>query len=108
MNLWKAREHGGFLRASHIIIQHMAIDIRVCTVGIQHVLTEERVLRADTWTLYVFWKIDSIIVLDLSLYFTSKVGSAGCNVLAVGVNVKENSYVHEKITRMNFLTLFYQ
>ena len=33
----------------------------------------------------------SVIVVDLSLYLTLKIESAGCNVSAVGVKVKENS-----------------
>ena len=33
----------------------------------------------------------SVTVLDLSLYVTLKVESAGCSVSAVGVKVKENS-----------------
>ena len=54
-------------------------------------LTRECALRADTSMLYVVWNITSVYFFDLIVYFTLKIGFAGCNVAAVGVKVRENS-----------------
>ena len=71
-----------------------------------NLLTEERILRADTRIVYVFLNINPLLMfLDLSLYLTSKVGSAGCSVSAVGVNVKENSYVRSKYTLFIYIRM---